>query len=215
MNLFEKMDDPYAAAVGAYLLLRLKKFSEMRDWARNLASRFDFLADGCVIWAWQLIHQQQWNSQEIRKYLLMAVERGLPVYSEGLRLLTDGLRLMGEDGRAPRDKVVQSAGVVLWSSPLTASLTAEPGVEPQRAGEAAALDLRGHERAVVGPAADLCREADEDAARRGAVDLSGDGERRPGALHLRHAQLRGRELRRWRRGRRDGLPGAAGGWRRR
>jgi hypothetical protein len=126
--LFGKMEDPYAAAVGAYLLLRLKKFDEMHDWARNLASRFNFLPDGCVIWAWQLIHQQSSNASEIRKYLLMAVDRGLPVYSEGLRLLTDGLRLMGPDGKAPRDKVVQSAGVVLWSSPLTASLAAEPGM---------------------------------------------------------------------------------------
>jgi len=125
--LFDKMEDPYAAAVGAYLLLRLKKFNQMHDWARNLASRFDFLPDGCVIWAWQLIHQQASNADEIRKYLLMAVDRGLPVYSEGLRLLTDGLRLMGPDGLAARDKVVKSAGVVLWSSPLTASLTAEPG----------------------------------------------------------------------------------------
>jgi hypothetical protein len=48
----------------------------------------------------------------------------------GLRLLTDGLRLMGSDGQAPRDKVVQSAGVILWSSPLTASLATEPGLAP-------------------------------------------------------------------------------------
>jgi hypothetical protein len=33
--LFEKMADPYAAAVGAYLLLQLKKFDEMRDWAET------------------------------------------------------------------------------------------------------------------------------------------------------------------------------------
>lgn len=128
--LFDKMEDPYAAAVGAYLLLRLKKFDQMHDWARNLANRFGFLPDGCVIWAWQLIHQQPLNADEIRKYLLMAVERGLPVYSEGLRLLTDGLRLMGPDGRAACDEVVKSAGVVLWSSPLTATLNAEPGTAP-------------------------------------------------------------------------------------
>lgn len=128
--LFDKMEDPYAAAVGAYLLLRLKKFDQMHDWALNLASRFDFMPDGCVIWAWQLIHQQPSNVAEISKYLLMAVDRGLPIYSEGLRLLTDGLRLMGPNGRAACDKVVKSAGVVLWSSPLTASLGAEPGMAP-------------------------------------------------------------------------------------
>jgi hypothetical protein len=60
----------------------------------------------------------------------MAVDRGLPVYSEGLRVLTDGLRLMGSDGKPPREKVIKSAGVVLWSLPLTASLVADPGMVP-------------------------------------------------------------------------------------
>ena len=82
----------------------------MQDWARNLASRFDFLADDCVIWA-QLINQQPSSADEISKYLLMAMDRGLPVYSGGLRLLTDGIRLMG-------------------SSSLAASLSAEPGTPP-------------------------------------------------------------------------------------
>ena len=39
----------------------------------------------------------------------MAVGRGLPVYSEGLRLLTDGLRL-GPDGQAARDKREEPLG---------------------------------------------------------------------------------------------------------
>jgi hypothetical protein len=126
--LFEKMRDPYAAAVGAYLLLRLKRFNEMREWARNLANRFPFLPDGCIIWAWQLIHQQPSNTEEIRKYLHMAVDRGLPVYSEGLRLLTDGLRLLGSDGETALQGLLNSVGVILWTSPLTASLFAEPGM---------------------------------------------------------------------------------------
>jgi len=128
--LFDKMEDPYAAAVGAYLLLRLKQFERMHDWAQNLANRVPFLPDGCIIWAWQLIHQQPSNAGEIRKYLLMAASRGLPVYSEGLRLLTDGLRLMGSDGQTARDNLINSAGIILWSSPLTASLFAEPGTAP-------------------------------------------------------------------------------------
>jgi hypothetical protein len=128
--LFEKWTDPYAAAVGAYLLLRLKEFNKMHDWARNLANNFRFLPDGCIIWAWQLIHQDPPNENEIRKYLLMAVDRGLPVYSEGLRLLTDGLRLMSSGGAVAREKVIKSTEVVLWSSPFTALLTVEPGRLP-------------------------------------------------------------------------------------
>lgn len=143
--LFDKMEDPYASVVGAYLLARLKKFDQMHEWARNLASKFDFLPDGCVIWAWQLIHQHPSNGGEIRKYLLMAVDRGLPVYSEGLRLLTTGLKLMGPDGQAAREKVANSAGVILWSSPLTASLATEPGM-------AIATDLTLHDIAFASEA---------------------------------------------------------------
>ena len=35
-----KVEDSYAAAVGAYLLLRLRRLSKMKDWARNLADLF-------------------------------------------------------------------------------------------------------------------------------------------------------------------------------
>ena len=120
--MFAKIEDPYAAAVGAYLLLKLRRFSQMHAWARNVADLFPFLPDGCVIWASQLMQQSQPDPVEIRKYLLEAVKRGLPVYSEGLRLLTDGLRLMGQDGAEAREKVKAAAGVVVWDSPVTASV---------------------------------------------------------------------------------------------
>jgi hypothetical protein len=115
-----KMSDPYAAAVGGYLLLRLQRFDLMHEWPRNLANWIDFLPDGCVIWAWQLIHQKPEDSAEIGKYLLTAVERGLPVYTKGLQLLLDGLRLLGSDGVAALKKVREQAGSVLWDSPITA-----------------------------------------------------------------------------------------------
>ena len=117
-----KVGDPYAAAAGAYLLLKLRRFAQMKDWARNLANLFPQLPDGCVVWAAQLMQQPSSDPAEIEKYLLQAVERGLPVYSEGLRLLTDGLRLMGDQGAAAREKVRASAGVVVWDSPVTASI---------------------------------------------------------------------------------------------
>src|SRR5215208_3708129 len=66
---------------------------------------------------------------------------------------------------------------------------AQLAVELHRRGKPAALDLRGHEGALEGLAADLRGEADEDTARRGAVDLAGYGQTRAGALDLRDAQL--------------------------
>lgn len=119
----DKRSDPYAAAVGGYLLLRLQRFDAMHDWCRNLADWFPFLPDGCAIWASQLIAQRRPGSEaDIRRYLLQAASRGLPVFTEGLRLLLDGLRLIGVDGAAAREQLLQQAGAIEWRSPVTAML---------------------------------------------------------------------------------------------
>ena len=118
----DKVRDPNAAVVGAYLLLRLRRFALLHDWARNLANRFPDLADGCVIWAWQMIHQDG-DSQEAERYLRMAAERPLPVYTTGLRLLLDGLQLMGEAGEGSLQAVRRRTGFVMWDSPFTATLS--------------------------------------------------------------------------------------------
>ncbi len=119
----DKMQDPYAAAVGAYTLLRLQNFDRLRDWPRNLANWFPFLPDGCVVWASQLIGQRQPGTEaEVRKYLLEAAKRGIPVFTEGVRLLLDGLRLIGSEGVGAREKLMNDLGIVLWDSPVTAML---------------------------------------------------------------------------------------------
>lgn len=127
--LFGKMGDPYAAAVGAYLLLKLQRFDLMRTWAKNLADRFMELPDGCVIWASQLAQERPESLDEIRSYYTMAVQRGLPVYTEGLRLLMDGLRLLGPIGQASLQELRSKLGEVLWGSPVTATVSS---LEPRR-----------------------------------------------------------------------------------
>lgn len=118
--LHAKGADPSAATVGAYLLLRLRRFDLMRDWARNLADRWPDLADGSVIWAWQLI-QQRGDPAEIERYLLKAATGpALPVFTEGLKLLLDGLRLLGADAADHAASLNERVGVVLWESPFTA-----------------------------------------------------------------------------------------------
>jgi hypothetical protein len=116
----DTIQDPYAAVVGAYLLLRLRRSSQMHDLARSLAEGFPALPDGCVVWAWQVMQQLSSNPAEFRSSLLKSMRRGLPVYTEGLRLLTDGLRLMGKDGAQAREWVEEETGVVMWDSPVTA-----------------------------------------------------------------------------------------------
>jgi len=122
-----KIEDPYSATVGAYLLLRLERYDLMHDWARNLADWFEFLTDGAIIWAWQNIRQGE-NYDEAAKYLLKAAadDRDLPLHTEGLRLLSEGLRRIGEPAEEALKNVTSKAGNVVWNSPFTARLEGSP-----------------------------------------------------------------------------------------
>jgi hypothetical protein len=103
-----KVTDPAAAAVGGYYLLRMSDLERLHNWPQNLANWMQWMPDGAVIHAWQLIREQQ-EAQEpsedalgtVRDRLLEAVERGIPIYTEGLRLLVAGLKLLDfeADGR--------------------------------------------------------------------------------------------------------------------
>jgi hypothetical protein len=125
------MSDPYAAAVGGYLLLKLRRFDLLHEWPRNLAQWVQHLPDGCVLWASQLIEQHPDREQEIRDMLLTAVERGVPVYTEGVRLLIEGLRLLGADGRQAHKALSAKLGQIVWDSPVTAMVTSPQGARAQ------------------------------------------------------------------------------------
>lgn len=93
-----KYSNPMAAAAGAYVLLASCKGSSSgknwRPWIENLYQSFPF-ADGAILQGWNLL-QQQSSPEEVaraRGCFLEAVERGLPIYSEGVRLLQKGLAM--------------------------------------------------------------------------------------------------------------------------
>jgi hypothetical protein len=107
-HLEAKLGDPTAAAIGAYYLLRVGDLARLHDWANNLANWIPWLPDGAVIHAWQLLRQPQPDATQARQRLLQAVERGLPIYTEGLRLLYDGLQLFDADAEG-RDEPITAA----------------------------------------------------------------------------------------------------------
>ena len=96
--LFQKMADPASAAIGGYFLLKTGDLELMHDWAKNLANRFEWFPDGLVLHAWQLIQDKSQAdgipNNTIKKLLLEAVRRGVPVYTEGLRLLYEGINMI-------------------------------------------------------------------------------------------------------------------------
>jgi hypothetical protein len=92
----EKTTSPIAAAAGGYLLLQTRALEQLHDWPKNLASRFDWLPDGAVIHATQVLRTRgnQRSVSEARYWLMAAARRGVPVMTEGVRLLSEGLRML-------------------------------------------------------------------------------------------------------------------------
>lgn len=92
--LFQKMVNPVVAAIGGYYLLKTNELGRLHDWAKNLADWFPWQPDGSIIHATQLLSKNEKTQDDldlIRKRLLHAADNGLPVYTEGLRLLRKGL----------------------------------------------------------------------------------------------------------------------------
>jgi len=117
----QKMADPFAAVVGAYLLLRLRNVKLLHDWTRNLMDWFPMVPDAVVIRAWHLIYRHG-DEAEIRALFERALDSSLPIFTEGLRLLSDGVRLLGEDSEKAVAKLNHHVRRSVSRSPFTATL---------------------------------------------------------------------------------------------
>lgn len=129
MLLCEKRDDPFAASIAGYVLLRTqvslqKPSNEYTDWMQNLVTWFPNIPDGAVILAASLLGRPRWLG-EVRFLLLEAVSRGIPTYTIGLRLLLDMLRsLVRKPGRdATLDNALARVRAVAAYADWTAQTT--------------------------------------------------------------------------------------------
>jgi hypothetical protein len=144
--LHDKISDPNTAALGGYYLLRTGELERLHSWPANLADWMEWISDGPIIRAWQLLRGGTPRSGETpRRRLLEAAQRGVPIYSEGLRLLIDGLKVVGradpEDTEvaAAIDRMGAYAAVADWSRAVltfTAGSPGEPTGEPMPVGRA-------------------------------------------------------------------------------
>ena len=82
-----KIEDPVAATQGAYVLLGIGD-DRRRGWVENLATLFKFLPDGAVIAGWHDIRRGDY--QRAVAWFRTALSRGIPMFSEGVRLLYQG-----------------------------------------------------------------------------------------------------------------------------
>jgi hypothetical protein len=92
--LSEKRESPIAAAFATNLLLRASGTAYLRDWPRNLANWFEWLADGPVLWAETLLRERDSESlnladpkvREALQYFLKLANRGVPTLADTLVL---------------------------------------------------------------------------------------------------------------------------------
>ena len=85
MLLYDKWVDPVAGCLGGYLLLRMGQVAQLRVPATNLVKYFSELPDAHLLHAAYLEHAPALG--DARKAYLEALERGVPVYRDGLVLL--------------------------------------------------------------------------------------------------------------------------------
>lgn len=131
-----KMSDPTSAAIGAYYLLKLEKFERLHSWAKNLANWIEWMPDGSIIWAWQMIKEGrrsgQVNIEEVRERLLEACKRGIPIYTEGLRLLWDGLKMLTYEYKDDKhlNKALEMVNAYVDAADWSATVTTFNGKHP-------------------------------------------------------------------------------------
>jgi hypothetical protein len=138
--LFEKQVNTDAAAIGGYYLLRMRDLNRLHNWANNLANLFQWMADGPVIHAWQIIlgfkedvRPRPDQLVQARNRLLEAVSRGFPIYTEGMRLLRDGLLYLDRRAESKDTQITDAlnqiskyADVVDWTMTNTSFMGKSP-----------------------------------------------------------------------------------------
>jgi hypothetical protein len=89
--LYQKKEEPIAAAVGAYALLRLGDLERLHVWTEDLRNYFEWLPDSVTIRGEHLARLG--NHDQALTVFLDLPSRGLPIFSDGLSYALDRLRL--------------------------------------------------------------------------------------------------------------------------
>ncbi len=93
--LHDKFEDPVAAVVGAYGLLKFGN-KERRNWIKKLYNSFDWLPDAAAVEAESLAREGK-HEESCRTFLKLA-DRGLPIFTDGLIFAVDRLEPFAKVG---------------------------------------------------------------------------------------------------------------------
>jgi hypothetical protein len=94
----EKFTDPVSAVAGAYYLLRVDAWQRIpRQWFENLSQSFPWLPDTAVIHCIRLLREgldTDASGRHAHDLFVQCLERGWPVYGEGITLLQEAAALL-------------------------------------------------------------------------------------------------------------------------
>jgi hypothetical protein len=124
--LYDKQENPIAAAAGGYALVATATATTeepWHHWIRNLMG-FEHLPDGAIQWARLRlrIRRQDSDVAQARDALKIAYRRGLPFYSLGVKWLTEGLEwFAGRDSQM--QSMLENVRRVAWHTNFRQPLT--------------------------------------------------------------------------------------------
>lgn len=88
--LARKIENPIAATVGVYALLRLGELERLHDWTGNLNDWYTSIPDGAAVRAEHLARLGKHEDALVT--LLQLRQRGVPIFADGLSYATNRLR---------------------------------------------------------------------------------------------------------------------------
>jgi hypothetical protein len=129
----DKVNNPFSAAAGAYVLIGTEMDNEPRGWDRwleHLRNWFPEYSDGSVLWASRRLRTAQSEDEVVlaRRGFIEACDRGLPIFTLGLSWLVDGLSQFPEDEECATwlERVRQVAWRVDMRQPFIVLRLSEP-----------------------------------------------------------------------------------------
>lgn len=123
-SLRKRFLNPLEAVIGGYYLLKVNTNERLDEWCRKFITQEKWLPDAHLILAWQLLREPEVRINSARSCLLTTVKCGIPIYTQGLRLLFDGLQIFhqneqNEEIEQALKKIRGYAAAADWSKSLT------------------------------------------------------------------------------------------------
>lgn len=123
----DKFDDPVSAIAGAYYLLRVAAWDRLPTiWFENLSQHFAWLPDAAVVHCIRLLRAGLSTPQlrvRARELLVQSLQRGWPLYEEGIALLHEAATSFGYDIVSDHRKLFERAQS-LWAAKAWAGAAA-------------------------------------------------------------------------------------------